>query len=213
MKRLYEKKIIAIVRNVAPEKLLPLAHALYAGGISMLEVPFAQNDSEGIRHTAEAIRTLTEKTAGKMEIGAGTVLSREQLFAAADAGASYVISPNVNGELIAETKRLGLLSFPGALTPTEIVRAWNAGADAVKVFPAGNMGTAYFQALRAPLSHIPMIAVGGIDEQNCGEFLKAGAVGLGIGGKLINRVWITDGDFAQITELAAKMVHAAKAVE
>lgn len=212
MKRLYEKKIIAIVRNIAPEKLLPLAHALYAGGISMLEIPFAQNDPEGIRHTAEAIGSLAKVTEGKMGVGAGTVLSREQLFAAADAGARYVISPNVNGELIAETKRLGLFSFPGALTPTEIARAWNAGADAVKVFPAGNMGVEYFRALRAPLSHIPMMAVGGIDEHNCGEFLKAGAVGLGIGGKLINQTWIRNGDFERITELAEKMVHATEAV-
>lgn len=129
---------------------------------------------------------------------------------AADAGARYIISPDVNPALIAETKRLGLTSLPGAMSPTEIVTAWNAGADAVKVFPIGDLGVGYLKAIRAPLSHIPLIAVGGVNERNCADFLRAGAIGVGVGGQLVNREWIDAGEFYKIASLAGKIAQAAQ---
>lgn len=197
-------KLIAIVRGLKPEYMLGLADALYAGGINMMEVTFAQAKPETWKDTAEAIRSVSEHMDGKMLVGAGTVLTQEQLDMARDAGAKYIITPNTNPELIRKVKEYGLLSFPGAFTPSEIVNAWDAGADAVKVFPAGNMGPAYLKAIKAPLSHIPMMAVGGVNEKNAADFMAAGCCGLGIGGNLVNKTWIENGEWEKITALAAE---------
>lgn len=151
---------------------------------------------------------LKEKFAGKIIPGAGTVITLEQLQMAYDAGAQYIISPNVDVEIIRRTKELGLISLPGAMTPSEIVEAYKAGADFVKVFPVGNLGPAYIKALKAPLSHIPLMAVGGVNEKNAADFLKAGASGLGVGGNLVNKEWIANGEWEKITALAAEFVKA-----
>jgi 2-dehydro-3-deoxyphosphogluconate aldolase/(4S)-4-hydroxy-2-oxoglutarate aldolase len=105
-------------------------------------------------------------------------------------------------------KALGMGLFPGALTPTEILEAYNAGADAVKVFPASVFGTAYIKAVRAPLSHIPLMAVGGVNEKNAADFMRAGCVGLGVGGNLVNREWIENGEWGKITALAKDFMKA-----
>ncbi len=201
-----EHKIIAIVRGLSPAHMLHLADALSAGGVSLIEVTFNQGKPETWKDTACAIEALAKERSGKVLAGAGTVLTLQQLHMAADAGAQYIISPDVNEEVIRETKRLGLVSLPGALTPTEIMAAHKAGADAVKVFPAGSLGPEYIRAIRAPLSHIPLLAVGGIDADNCGAFLKAGCVGVGVGGSLVNKQWIEAGEFEKITELAKVFV-------
>ncbi len=199
-------KIIAIVRSLEPQATQALAEALFLGGIRLIEVTFAQARPETWKDTACAIESLAKERSGKVLAGAGTVLTLQQLHMAADAGAQYIISPDVNEEVIRETKRLGLVSLPGALTPTEIMAAHKAGADAVKVFPAGSLGPEYIKAIRAPLSHIPLLAVGGIDADNCGAFLKAGCVGVGVGGSLVNKQWIEAGEFEKITELAKVFV-------
>ena len=120
-----------------------------------------------------------------------------------------MISPNTNPALIREAKRLGMLAMPGAMTPSEIVEAYEAGADFVKLFPTDNLGAGYIRAIRAPLSHIPMLAVGGVNDENMEEFYRAGVCGLGIGGNIVNKKLIAAGDFAGMTELARRYVAAA----
>ena len=199
-----EKKVIAIVRGLKPEYMLRLADALYAGGIDLMEVTFNQKQPDTWKDTAEAIRAVGQHMAGKVLPGAGTVLTSEQLKMARDAGAAYIITPNTNPDLIREVKSYGLVSLPGALTPSEIEAAWEAGADAVKVFPASVLGTAYIKAVKAPLSHIPLLAVGGVNEKNGADFLAAGCCGLGVGGNLVNKAWIENGEWDKITALAAE---------
>lgn len=209
MELIEQNRVIAIVRGMHPDQMAPMARALERGGIRMMEITFNQNAPETFQNTVNAIRTLSQNMRD-MAIGAGTVMTLEQLHVAADAGARYIISPDVNPALIAETKRLGLTSLPGAMSPTEIVTAWNAGADAVKVFPIGDLGVGYLKAIRAPLSHIPLIAVGGVNERNCADFLRAGAIGVGVGGQLVNREWIDAGEFYKIASLAGKIAQAAQ---
>ncbi len=209
MELIEQNRVIAIVRGMHPDQMAPLARALERGGIRMMEITFNQNAPETFQNTVNAIRTLSQNMRD-MAIGAGTVMTLEQLHMAADAGARYIISPDVNPALIAETKRLGLTSLPGAMSPTEIVTAWNAGADAVKVFPIGDLGVGYLKAIRAPLSHIPLLAVGGVNERNCADFLRAGAIGVGVGGQLVNREWIDAGEFYKIASLAGKIAQAAQ---
>lgn len=200
--RIRERRIIAIVRGLAPEHMLPLAEALYAGGIDLLEVTFNQAAPESWTQTAEAIRSVSLHMGSRMLIGAGTVLNGQQLDMAVQAGARYIITPNTAPELIRQVKARGLLSFPGAMTPTEVVRAYEAGADAVKLFPAGALGPAYIKAIAAPLAHIPLMAVGGVNEKNAVDFLAAGCCGVGVGGNLVNKAWIAQGQWEHITALA-----------
>lgn len=203
LERVRARRIIAIVRGLAPEWVLPLSQALYEGGIDLIEVTFAQANPTSFRDTAEAIRAIDRHFAGKVLAGAGTVMSEAQVDLAQEAGAKYIISPHMDPVVIQRTKALGLCSFPGALTPTEIAAAFAHGADAVKVFPAGDLGPGYIKAVAAPLAHIPLMAVGGVNEKNAGDFLRAGAIGLGVGGNLVNKVWIEKGEWTRISELAA----------
>jgi 2-dehydro-3-deoxyphosphogluconate aldolase/(4S)-4-hydroxy-2-oxoglutarate aldolase len=208
--RIRRRKIIAIVRGQPADALLPLAAALLAGGIEMMEITFSQKDSPLFHETAAGIRTLAKAFAGRLSVGAGTVMNREQARMACDAGAEYIISPNADARVIEETRKLGLVSLPGAMTPGEIAFAHEAGADFVKVFPAGILGAEYIKAVRAPLTHIPLMAVGGVDEKNVRAFMKAGVSGVGVGGRLVNAEWIAQGRFDGITRLAEEYVNAVK---
>lgn len=205
-----KEKVIAIMRGVDPEISLKVAEALYAGGIRMVEVTFNQKDPSRFCDTAAAIAAITQKFEGQMLVGAGTVLTTEQVDLAAQAGAMYMISPNVNVDVIRHTRELGLVSMPGALTPSEIMTAHEAGADFVKLFPAGDFGPGYIKAVRAPVSHVRLLAVGGVNGSNIGEFLKVGCVGAGIGGNLVNSKWIEQGEFEKITAAAKELVAAVK---
>ena len=129
---------------------------------------------------------------------------------AREAGAQFIVSPNTDRPIIHAIKALGLLAFPGAMTPTEAQRAYAAGADAVKIFPAGALGPSYLKALASPLSHIPFLAVGGIDDTNIAGFLRAGAIGAGVGGNLVNREWIEREEWGKCTALARAYVAAAR---
>lgn len=198
-----EKKVIAIVRGVYGEEALRLSEALLLGGIRLIEVTFDQKGDPA--RTAETIRSIHEHFGESFLPGAGTVMTAEQTAMAQEAGAQYIISPNVSEEVIRETKKRGLISLPGAMTPSEIVKAHELGADFVKIFPASVLGPAYIKAVRAPLGHIDLMAVGGVNEENAGEFIKAGAIGVGVGGNLVSRAAIKEGRFDIITETAEKL--------
>lgn len=210
IKRIEEEKIIVIVRGVESEKLIPLAEALYDGGIRLLEVTYSANGKVSDAQTADNIKMLAEHFEGRMYIGAGTVLTKEQVELTHKAGGTFIISPDTCAEVIEKTRELGMVSMPGALTPSEIQSAHKSGADFVKMFPITNMGIGYVKAVLAPLSHIKLLAVGGIDENNMGDYLKAGVCGFGVGSNIIDKKALANGDFDSITELAKKYVSEVK---
>lgn len=197
-----EHKVIAICRKVYGQNLLDLAAALSAGGVKLMEVTFDQADPGCVEKTAQNIRALCERFGSEMMFGAGTVLTREQVKAAADAGARYMISPNTDPEIITYTKELGLVSIPGAMTPSEIMTAHNLGADIVKLFPAGALGFRYIKDILAPISHVKLCATGGVTEENWGEYLDLGFAGAGISGRLCDKKCIASGNFAEVTRRA-----------
>lgn len=204
-----KEKVIAIVRGVSPEKCMQVAEALYAGGIRLMEVPFNPKDPASDETTANCIAALAEKYAGRMLVGSGTVLTVKQVELTAKAGGSYTIAPNTNADVIRRTVELGMVAMPGAMTPTEVEYAHECGAAYVKLFPAANLGVDYVKAIRAPLSHIKLLAVGGVSEKNFADFLKAGMSGAGVGGNLANKAWIEAGEFDKITEVARQLVEIA----
>lgn len=204
IEKISDKKLIAILRGIPEDKLIPLAEALYEGGIRLLEVTFSADGSVADEETARRIGVLAKHFEGRMYIGAGTVLSPRQVELTANAGGSFIISPDRSESVIKKTVESGLVSIPGALTPSEIVEAHNYGADFVKLFPVTSMGAAYVKAVKAPLSHIKLLAVGGIDENNMADYLKAGVCGFGLGSNITDKKMIADGDFAGITALARK---------
>lgn len=193
-----KNKIIAILRNVPLSRVRDTAAALYEGGIRLMEVTF--NQSGDLSQTAAAIEEINREFEGKVLVGAGTVLTEEQLYMAEKSGAKFIISPNVNCKIIAETKRLGLISIPGAMTPSEAVQAHGAGADFVKLFPIECLGAGYLKSVCSPLTHINFIAVGGVNDKNMLEFFKAGACAVGVGGNLVNLKHINEGNYMQLTE-------------
>lgn len=205
-----KEKLVAIVRGVKKEQLIPLAEAMYEGGIRLLEVTYSANGSVSDEQTAENIKMLCEHFGERMYIGAGTVIKESQVELTAKAGGKFIISPDTNVAVIKRTKELGLVSMPGAFTPTEIQTAHNAGADFVKLFPAVNSGPDYFKAVSAPLSHVKLLAVGGIDCDNMADYLKVGVCGFGIGSNIINKKMLDAGDYEGLKKLAEKYV---KAVE
>lgn len=202
-----DKKVIAIMRGMEPASCVSTAKALLAGGICHVEVTFDQKSND-CRKTADAIEAIIEELPREMRVGAGTVLTLEQVDIAAKAGAEYIISPDVNEAVIRHTIEMGLVSMPGALTPSEVMAAHRYGADFVKLFPAGNMGASYIKAVRAPISHVKLLAVGGVSAENAKAFITAGCVGVGVGGNLVNKEWIERGEFEKITQAAREIIDA-----
>ena len=208
IKSVEENKIIAILRGISKDKILDTAEALYNGGIRLLEVTFSADKKVSDEETAEIIKILVEKFEGRMYIGAGTVLTAEQVKLTKNAGGSFIISPNVDKKVIKTTVKLGLVSIPGALTPTEICDANKMGADFVKLFPVAGLGSDYIKAVKAPLKHIKMLAVGGVTPDNMQDFFKAGVCGFGIGSNITDMKCIEAGDWEAVTQKARAFVEA-----
>jgi 2-dehydro-3-deoxyphosphogluconate aldolase/(4S)-4-hydroxy-2-oxoglutarate aldolase len=196
------KKIIAIVRNVPSEKIIATVQALLAGGMNAIEITINQKSVEDVLKSIENIRLIRKTFGDRICLGAGTVMTIEQADAVIEAGAEYIISPHTDEALIQHCKMRNVITIPGALTPTEIVKAYTAGADFVKVFPSNNFGLDYLKALKAPLDHIPLVAVGGVDLENIDSYLKMNLL-VGIGSNLVDLSAISKNDFASIT-LTAK---------
>lgn len=206
MQRIMDSKIIAIIRGISSDKIVDLVEAIRKGGVQCAEVTFDQTSDEAAQDTLVSIRKLSEHFGDSVCVGAGTVMTTEQVHLAAEAGAKYIISPNVDDAVIRETKSLGLVSIPGAMTPTEAAHAYSIGADIVKLFPAGVLGPAYIKAIRAPLKHIPVTAVGSVNAANCAEFFKAGCCGIGVGGNLVSKKLVDEGRFDEITSAAQEYI-------
>lgn len=201
-----KNKIITIVRGVAEDKLIPLAEAMHKGGIRLMECTFAADGKIPDEEVAGYIEKLSSHFGDEMAIGAGTVLTEKQVELTHKAGGGFIISPDTNAEVIRRTNELGLVSIPGAITPTEVATAHRLGADFVKLFPIDLYGPKYVRTLRAPLSNVRVLAVNGITAENMGEYLDAGASGVGVGSGIVNKKLIDAGDFEGITELARKYV-------
>lgn len=206
IQEILDKKIIAIVRGADEEQAMEIARALYEGGITLIEVTFNQNKPETFVNTAKAIRAISREFKDRMFVGAGTVTNKEQLYMAMNAGAQYIISPDTDVEVIKQTRQMGLVSLPGAYTPSEVKQAYAAGADFVKLFPCIGDAVSYMKAISAPLNHVRFLAVGGVDANNAADFLKAGAVGIGVGSCLVNKKWVEAGEYWRITEEAKKFI-------
>ena len=205
-----KEKIIVIVRGVESEKLIPLAEAMYQGGIRLLEITYSANGKVSDEQTAANIAMLAKHFEGKMFIGAGTVLTEKQVELTYQAGGKFIISPDTCPAVIEKTRALNMVSMPGALTPTEMQIAHRSGADFIKMFPVTSLGTGYIKAVKAPLSHLKLLAVGGVDENNMGDYLKAGICGFGVGSNIIDKKMLAQNDWAGITALAEKYLQVVK---
>ena len=206
LKRLAASAVVPVVVLDDAKDAVATAKALLAGGVDVMEITFRTAAA------ADSIKAVAENCPD-MLVGAGTVTTPELVTRTRDAGGQFIISPDTNPAVIARTRELELVSMPGAMTPSEILAAHAAGADLVKLFPAATLGPAYLKAVRSPISHVRIMAVGGINEKNAAEFLKAGAVGLGVGGNLANRQWIADGAFEKITQTAQALIAAVRTAE
>jgi len=197
LKRIHEIGLLPVLRANSVSEALALAEAIEAGGVTALEVTMT------VPGAIEVIRQLVRETQGRILIGAGTVLDPETARGCMLAGAEFIVSPSLNVKTIEICRRYSVPVMPGALTPTEVVTAWEAGADVVKVFPCSALGGAkYLKALKAPLPQIEMIPTGGVSLATAAEFLAAGAFALGVGGDLVNPQAIADGKPEFITQTA-----------
>lgn len=190
--------IVAVVRSADSQQLVEVVRALVDGGVTVAEITMT------VPNALEVLAQVRKTLGDRVLLGAGTVLDPETARAVLLAGAEYIVSPTVNLEVIRLCQRYDKLVMPGAFTPTEILSAWEAGADIVKVFPAEVVGPAYFKALRGPLPQIRLMPTGGVDLKTAGEFLKAGACCLGIGSQLVEPKAVADRDFARLKELASQ---------
>lgn len=202
LERIKQEKIVAILRGVPANRIAKTAHALSEGGIRCMEIAINQTNAQAVHETMDCIRLLKDTFGDSLLLGAGTVLTKEQVDEASRAGAEYMISPNFSPEVVNRTKEIGSVSIPGAFTPSEAAAAYAQGADIVKMFPADLLGAGYIKALRGPLGFIPLMAVGGIDNRNVQDFLKAGACAVGVGGNLVSSDAILADDFESITRAA-----------
>ena len=204
LQRVIDCGIVAVVRFAEPGPLVNVVRALADGGVTVAEVTFT------VPNALDVIREARRQLGDRVLLGAGTVLDPETARAALLAGAEFVVAPNTNVEVIRLCRRYDKVVMPGAFTPTEVVAAWEAGADVVKVFPADVVGPAFFKALRGPLPQVKLMPTGGVDLTTAAEFLRAGAVCLGVGGQLVEPKAVAAGDFARITHLAKQYVEIVK---
>ncbi len=204
MHRIEECGIVAIIRANSSNELIEAAEAIRVGGVNVIEITMT---------TPDAFRVISEvstRLGDAVLIGVGSVLDSETARAAMLAGAEFVVSPVTKPEVIEICNRYGKIVIPGAFTPTEILDAWENGADYVKVFPSSGVGPSYIKDIKAPLPQIPLIPTGGISAENAAEYITAGATALGVGSSLVSSRLIESGNFAEITKIARKLVAAVK---
>lgn len=197
-----ESKIIAICRGIAESEIVNVATALYEGGIRFMEVPFDQSKPETNKDTARKIALVREAMDGKMHVGAGTTVTEAQLKLAMDAGAEVIVAPNMDEAIITKTKEAGLISMPGCMTPSEMVRAYQLGADLIKLFPASVTTVKMIKEVLVPLSNLPLVCFGGVNADNFKDIMATGVIGVGVAGAVLKKDAIAAKDYATITALA-----------
>lgn len=196
--------VCAILRGVEPSRLLPLGEALLAAGVGAIEVTL---NSEG---ALEGIAALRQHLGDRIPVGAGTVMNGDLAHKAIDAGAQFILTPHLAESTLAVCRERQIPSVIGCMTPTEAVRAYDLGADMVKIFPAGSLGPSYFRELRGPLPQIPTMAVGGVNAANAADFIRAGALAIGAGSQLVDFAAVARGDWDAVRAKAAAMVNAVR---
>jgi 2-dehydro-3-deoxyphosphogluconate aldolase/(4S)-4-hydroxy-2-oxoglutarate aldolase len=206
LERAFVDRLVAIIRLRHDTPLARVAEALVAGGIRALEFTLTSPGA------VPAITECRARFGDDVIVGAGTVLDAEEARRCLDAGAQFLVSPGFDPTVVAMARERGALALPGALTPTEIVTAWRAGADVVKVFPARTFGPRYIADLRAPLPQVPLMPTGGVDETNVAAYLRAGAVGVAVGGRLVAEDAVARADWDALTERARVLVAAVRQV-
>lgn len=200
LSRVLNSGIVAIIRSDDGSRLADVAEALVAGGVEVMEVTFT------VPKAHRVLEQVADRLGDKILLGAGTVLDTETARIAMLAGAEFIVSPAVNLDVIRCCRRYDKLIFPGALTPTEVLSAWEAGADVVKIFPSEVTGPGYLKALAGPLPQIRLMPTGGVNLETAAAFLRAGACALGVGGSLVEAKAVAAGDMARITSLAKQYV-------
>jgi len=200
LERILRCGVVAIIRAPSGEVLSDVAAALAAGGVEAVEVTFT------VPRAHKVLEEVADRLGDKIVLGAGTVLDPETARTAILAGAEFIVAPTVNPDVIRLCRRYDKLVFPGAFTPTEVVSAWEAGADIVKVFPSDFVGPGYLKALAGPLPQVRLMPTGGVNLQTAADFLRAGACALGIGGALVEPTAVANRDFARLESLARQYV-------
>ncbi len=198
--------IVAVVRSPDSQQLVEVVRALADGGVTVAEITMTVPDALGM------LRQVRQALGERVLLGAGTILDTETARAALLAGAEYLVAPTLNLDVIRLCQRYSKLVIPGAFTPTEILTAWEAGADVVKVFPAEVVGPAFFKAMRGPLPQIRLMPTGGVDLNTAADFLRAGACCLGLGSQLVEPRAVAERDFDRIRELAGQYIAIVKSV-
>lgn len=206
------ERLVVIARGIPTDTLVRAAAACADAGVALLESTFDHTLPDPIRDNAEKLRAMVRVLGGRVRFGAGTVLSADEVRAAKDAGAEYIVSPHTDEKVIAEAKRLGLAVIPGALTPTEIVRAWELGADMVKLFPADALGPKYIQSLQMPLGHIPLLAAGGMKPGVIPDYLRAGISVAAVSSSILQKELLAREDFDGIRAAAQAHLDAVRSV-
>jgi 2-dehydro-3-deoxyphosphogluconate aldolase/(4S)-4-hydroxy-2-oxoglutarate aldolase len=202
LKRVLDSGLVAIIRSPSSEVLVDVAEALVAGGIDVMEVTFT------VPNAIDVLGAVRKKLGDRILLGAGTVLDTETARAALLAGAEFIVTPTVNPKVIEMCRRYDKVILPGGFTPTEILTAWEAGADAVKVFPAEIGGPAHLRAVKGPFPQIRLVPTGGVNLETLNDFVKAGAAAVGLGSALVEKSAIEQRNFARITDLAKQYVAA-----
>lgn len=210
LQNLLDTGFVAIARNVPEEKLADVAQALWEGGVRFFEVTYDQRREDAQALMARNLKSVYGRLGDKMIVGAGTVMTADQVRAAHDAGASYIVAPNTDPTVIETTKKLGMLSSPGALTPNEVAIAYQLGGDIVKLFPARDLGFGYIKNLRGPLNYIPIMATGGVNADNIGSFFAAGIQVVGTCPTVIPADDVANDRYDNITRLARLHVEAVR---
>jgi 2-dehydro-3-deoxyphosphogluconate aldolase/(4S)-4-hydroxy-2-oxoglutarate aldolase len=206
LRRIGEVGIVPVVRASSAEEAMQVVEAIKAGGVPVLEITMT------VPRAVRVIEQLADRYGAEVVVGAGTVLDAETARACILAGASFVVSPSLNTATIELCRRYTVAVMPGALTPTEVVTAWQAGADVVKIFPCGALGGAkYLKSLKAPLPQVEMIPTGGVSLATAAEFIEAGALALGVGADLVDTKAIRAGQPGKVTEAARAYVEAVRA--
>src|SRR5437870_3758661 len=206
LRQVLDSGIVAVVRSPDSQQLVETVRALVDGGVNVVEITMTVPDA------LDVVRQVRKALGDRILLGAGTILDPETARAALLAGAEFLVAPTLNLDVIRLCQRYDKLVMPGAFTPTEILTAWEAGADIVKVFPADVVGPAFFKAVRAPLPQVKLMPTGGVDLNTAAEFLKAGACCLGVGGQLVEPKAVAERNFDRIRDLAGRYVNIVRQV-